>query len=354
MNEHRFFLTAIFLAVLFSIIKLYEPFLMIITIASLLAMATYTINLQLYKLTKSKHLSALLSTAFLSILLFGPIVYTITSIGGIVNNFDFTMIERVQTYLRTLDYHLPAPLAFMQSTLDDFISNLNIAQISTTALSYLGSIGKNSAGFLKDMLLIVVFFFFALLNGKDLIDYFKSVMPIDAKEVNFVFSEVTNVMSVVFYSILFSAIFQGALFSLVGMYFGYDGLLLGIFYGFASLIPIVGGALMWIPLCAIEVAHGNTTTAIIIATYSIVVISIIADTFIKPLIIKYINDKMVKTPTAVNELLIFFAIFAGLHNLWFLGNDTWTCDYDTLFITFKTLQTAQRKTLHVKRIRAKS
>lgn len=319
MNEHRFFLTAIFLAVLFSIIKLYQPFLMIIAIASLLAMATYNLNLKLYGLTKNRHLAAVLSTMFLSLLLFGPIVYTITSVGSIVNNFDFSMIERVQAYLHTLDYQLPAPLAFMQAPLDDFINSLNIAQLSSTALSYFGSIGKNSAGFLKDMLLIVVFFFFALLNGKDLVDYFKSVMPIDAKEVNIVFTEVTNVMSVVFYSILLSAIFQGALFSFIGMYFGYDGLLLGIFYGFASLIPVIGGALMWIPLCAIEVAHGNTTTAIIIATYSIVVISIIADTFIKPLIIKYINDKMVKTPTAVNELLIFFAIFAGLTTFGFWG-----------------------------------
>lgn len=319
MNEHRFFLTAIFLVVLFSIIKLYEPFLMIIAIASLLAMATYNLNLKLYSLTRNRHLAAVLSTVFLSILLFGPIVYTITSVGSIVNNFDFSIIERVQAYLRTLDYQLPTPFAFMQTPLNDFISTLNIAQLSSSALSYLGSIGKNSAGFLKDMLLIVVFFFFALLNGKDMIDYIKSVMPIDSTEVNFVFSEVTNVMSVVFYSILLSAIFQGALFSIIGMYFGYDGLLLGIFYGFASLIPIVGGALMWIPLCAIEVAHGNTSTAIIIATYSIVVISIIADTFIKPLIIKYINDKMVKTPTEVNELLIFFAIFAGLTTFGFWG-----------------------------------
>jgi predicted PurR-regulated permease PerM len=319
MNEHRFFLTAIFLAVLFSIIKLYQPFLMIIAIASLLAMATYNLNFKLNGLTRNRHIAAFLSTALLSVLLFGPIVYTITSVGSIVNNFDFSMIERVQAYLHTLDYKLPEPLAFMQAPLDDFINSLNIAQLSSTALSYFGSIGKNSAGFLKDMLLIVVFFFFALLNGKDLVDYFKSVMPIDAKEVNIVFSEVTNVMSVVFYSILLSAILQGALFSFIGMYFGYDGLLLGIFYGFASLIPVIGGAIMWIPLCAIEVAHGNTTTAIIIATYSIVVISIIADTFIKPLIIKYINDKMVKTPTAVNELLIFFAIFAGLTTFGFWG-----------------------------------
>lgn len=319
MNEHRFFLTAIFLVVLVSLLKLYQPFLMIIAIASLLAMATYTINFKLYKLTKNRHIAAILSTFLLSLLLFGPLIYSLTSIGAIVNNFDFAMIEKVQHYLKTLDYQLPAPFAFMQSSLDEFISSLNIAQMSSTALSYLGSLGKNSAGFLKDMLLIVVFFFFALLNGKDLIDYIKSVMPLGAQEVNMVFAEVTSVMSVVLYSILFSAIFQGMLFSFIGMYFGYDGLLLGIFYGFASLIPVIGGALMWIPLCALEIAHGNTTSAIIIALYSIVMISIVADTFIKPLIIKYINDKMVKTPTMVNELLIFFAIFAGLTTFGFWG-----------------------------------
>ena len=319
MNEHRFFLTAIFLVVLVSLLKLYQPFLMIIAIASLLAMATYTINFKLYKLTKNRHIAAILSTSLLSLLLFGPLIYSLTSIGAIVNNFDFAMIEKVQHYLKTLDYQLPAPFAFMQSSLDEFISSLNIAQMSSAALSYLGSLGKNSAGFLKDMLLIVVFFFFALLNGKDLIDYIKSVMPLGAQEVNMVFAEVTSVMSVVLYSILFSAIFQGMLFSFIGMYFCYDGLLLGIFYGFASLIPVIGGALMWIPLCALEIAHGNTTSAIIIALYSIVVISIIADTFIKPLIIKYINDKMVKTPTMVNELLIFFAIFAGLTTFGFWG-----------------------------------
>lgn len=319
MNEHRFFLTAIFLAVLYSILKLYEPFLMIITIASLLAIATYNVNLKLYALSHNRYIAASFSTLFLSTLLFGPIVYSLLSVGNIVNNFDFSIVDKVQTYLKSIDYQLPDPLAFLQPSLNDFINNLNIAHLSSLVLGYLGSVGKNSAGFLKDMLLIVIFFFFALLNGKDLIDYFKSVMPIDAKEVNFVFSEVTNVMSVVFYSILFSAIFQGTLFAFVGMYFGYDGLLLGIFYGFASLIPLVGGALMWVPLCAIEIAHGNTTSALIIAVYSIVVISIVADTFIKPLIIKYINDKMVKTPTTVNELLIFFAIFAGLSTFGFWG-----------------------------------
>lgn len=319
MNEHRFFVTAIFLAVLFSIIKLYEPFLMIITIASLLAIATYNINYKLDTLFRNRYIAASLSTLLMFVLFFGPIVYTITSVGGLVNNFDPQMIEKVQTYLKAIDYTLPPSLAFLQPPLTDFIEHLNIAEISKSTLTYLGFLGKNSAGFLKDMLLIIVFFFFASLNGKDLVDYTRSVMPIDDKEINLVFSEVANVMSVVFYSILISAIFQGSLFSLIGIYYGYDGLLLGIFYGFASLIPVIGGALMWIPLCSYEIAYGNTTSAIIIAVYSIVVISIIADTFIKPLIIKYINHKLVKTPTNVNELLIFFAIFAGLTTFGFWG-----------------------------------
>ncbi len=69
---------------------------------------------------------------------------------------------------------------------------------------------------------------------------------------------------------------------------------------------------------AYELARGNVVEAIIIASYSIVVISIIADTFIKPLIIKYINT-LAKIPTKINELLIFFAIIAGLSTFGFWG-----------------------------------
>ena len=76
---------------------------------------------------------------------------------------------------------------------------------------------------------------------------------------------------------------------------------------------------MWLPVAIYEVFTGSTGNALIIAIYSIIMISIIADTFIKPVIIKYINQKVVKTPTKVNELLIFFAIVAGLSTFGFWG-----------------------------------
>ena len=36
-------------------------------------------------------------------------------------------------------------------------------------------------------------------------------------------------------------------------------------------------------------------------------------------VLKYINQKIVKTPTALNEILIFFSIIAGLSSFGFWG-----------------------------------
>jgi predicted PurR-regulated permease PerM len=118
---------------------------------------------------------------------------------------------------------------------------------------------------------------------------------------------------------LVTAIFEGALFGGFVSYFGFNGLLLGVIYGFASLIPVVGGAIVWIPVALYSWSKIDSTTAIMIAIYSIVVISIIADTFIKPMIIKAIKDRLSHHHTKVNEIVIFFSILAGMSSFGFWG-----------------------------------
>ncbi len=317
-NSNRFFLAGIFLVVLYWIIRLYEPFLVTFTISALLTIATYSINVKLLKLTRNNAAAAFLSTVLLSLLFFAPIIYIITSIGSIVETFNAATINQVVTYLSDINIKLPNSLAFLKPNIDEFLAGFDLKNLASQTLSYTAYIGKNSATFLKDMFLIVVFFFFTNLYGPALVRYAKNVTPMNDTELDLVYGEVSNVMSVLFYSILVTAIFEGALFAIIGIYFGYDGLLLGILYGFASLIPVVGGALMWIPLCTYELANGNIYEATIIALYSIIVISIVADTFIKPLIIKYINQ-LSRVPTQINEMLIFLAILAGLSTFGFWG-----------------------------------
>ncbi|HHB95355.1 MAG TPA: AI-2E family transporter, partial [Campylobacterales bacterium] len=63
----------------------------------------------------------------------------------------------------------------------------------------------------------------------------------------------------------------------------------------------------------------DANTALFIAIYSITIISIIADTFVKPMIIKYIKDNVLKSSVKINEILIFFSILAGMSSYGFWG-----------------------------------
>ena len=318
MSSGKIFFGALFLVVFYWMLRLYSPFLLTLAIASLLAIATYGVNLKLLNIVRYRVFAASLSTLLLSVLFFGPIVYIITSLGTTINDFDQMIIKDTVSHLQLLNIELPEYASFLKPKLDELLKNLDLTNLTKNALSYAAFVGKNSANFLKDMVLIVIFFFFANLYGHSIVKYAKSLTPLKSSEIDLIFSEVANVMSVLFYSILITAIFEGALFGIIGIFFDYNGLLLGVLYGFASLVPVVGGAIMWIPISAYELSQGHIKEALIIAIYSIVVISIIADTFIKPLIIKYIN-KFSDAPTKINELLIFFAIIAGLSTFGFWG-----------------------------------
>ncbi|MDR1460736.1 MAG: AI-2E family transporter [Campylobacteraceae bacterium] len=317
-NNNRFFILVVFVLTLYGMVKLYSPFLLDITIASLLAVAMSSINIFIQRFVKIPMLSAILTTLVLLLLFFAPIGYAASTLTDLLIHVNDDLIEKTVTFLSNIKLSLPQSLSFLEPDVDGYFVNLDKAAITAKAVSYAGFVGKMSAGFLKDMALIIIFFFFATYYGKNLSTYFRSIIPMNPEESDSVFSEVANVMSVVFYSIILTAILEGVLFAFIGMAYGYNGLMLGILYGFASLIPIVGGMLVWLPLSLIEFSNGDTTSAIVIALYSFVGIGAV-DNFVKPLIIKYVNKMLLKTPVYFNTLLIFFSIIAGLASFGFWG-----------------------------------
>jgi predicted PurR-regulated permease PerM len=214
---------------------------------------------------------------------------------------------------------LSKDFTFLQDFVTQITSKIDVGKTVQNVLSIGAYLGKNSAKFMMDMVFILIFFFFFTLYSTSIATFVKDLLPIKKDDSIVLFYESSNVMTVVLYSILITAIFEGFLFGFFLSLFHYDGLLLGVLYGFASLIPVVGGIIMWLPVVIYEASTNSMTNAVIIALYSIIVISIIADTFIKPIIIKYINQRVVKTPTRVNELLIFFSIVAGLSTIGFWG-----------------------------------
>ncbi len=316
----QYFIAVLFATSLYWMYLLYAPFLLVITIAALLAISTANIQDYFEKLLKHKFLAALLSSVLLASLFFAPLGYFLATLTMKLNTIEPQTIHKVQTYIETLLVSPPEYLRFLKPYLKDMMGSLDFNSLTANSLVIAGKVGSFSAGFLKNAFLIVIFYFFAQYNGAAIIGFVKRVVQMSVEESTLLVRELSAVMSVVFYSILLTATFEGILFGVAVSYMGYNGLLFGIMYGFASLIPVVGGVLMWLPFMIYEFAMGSSSNAIFIAIYSIVIISIIADTFIKPIIIKEINKHLLKEDdTKMNELVIFFAIIAGLATFGFWG-----------------------------------
>jgi predicted PurR-regulated permease PerM len=313
------FLLALFVAALFGIYILYKPFLMSITIAALLAVSTSGIQRKLLDITGSNLIASTISSILLALLFFAPLGYFLTTMTIRLNHVNPENLDVIYQQVLLWINNLPENFEFIKSYLNNMVNGQAIESSATKAVAAAALIGKYSAHFIKNAFLIIIFYFFAQYHGRYIFAFFKEVIHLSHKDTAELSYELSSVMSVVFYSIIVTAMFEGALFGVAISYFGYNGLLFGIMYGFASLLPIVGGILMWAPFVVFEIAIGNTMNAIFIAIYSIIVISIIADTFIKPLIIKWINERFIDTNTKMNELLIFFAIIAGLSTFGFWG-----------------------------------
>lgn len=338
MQKGRIFIIAFIFVVLSLLLYLFKDFLLVIIIGSLLAVATSTINAKFLELFKGrKVVAALCSTILLILFLIAPFAYALTELAVAIKHFDKAIIIDTFAYIKNYQFDfLPQSLEFLKPKITEALNSVDLnATLNSTnanalnsidfnslikqALGYVGNFTKYGAKIIVDIALICVFYFFANLYGTELVIYLKSIVPMQRQEFNEILREVSNVMAVVLYSMVLMAVIEGFLFALIVYCFGYDGLFWGILFAFSSLIPAVGGLLVYLPLSIYEFAASGLYSALWILIYSILVISLIADTFIKPLIIKWINEKLVKTPTKINELLIFLAMIAGISSFGFWG-----------------------------------
>lgn len=302
------------------VIYLFSPFLMVIVIGVLMAVATSGLHAKVTKLCRGRRtLASVLSLFLLCALFFVPFIYAVIEIAKNAASFDMARLNDALSYVQGLDIRLPGPFEKFNTQFRSFLANLDVAGVAKQIISYLSVVGKSSAKFIVDMVLIIVFCFFAYLYGESFKRFFKKILPVEPAQIDYIFSETANTMSVVFYSTIFNAVLQGFLFSIIAGIFGFDALLMGVLFAFCSLIPAVGGALIYVPTALYVLAGGSTSGAIVIMAYCVILISTLADSFIKPLVIKFINSRLVENPANINEMLIFFSMLSGISTFGFWG-----------------------------------
>ena len=315
MRRTDYVIAILFILALVGAYSIYQPFLLSIVVALLLTMATANMHNSLILRVNSEYLSAIFLTLGLFIILFVPIIYIATIGVQYLSIIDADMITKITTKIATLAHDIP----ILNDWVDKNLSDKQILETIKTSTATITKAGTKSFAFVKDIFFVIVFYFVLNLNGEKFFSTLRSFLPMRDEDGNRILTDISSTMEIVFYSILVTAIFEGILFGVMVSFFGFNGLLLGIIYGFVSLIPIIGGAVLWVPISLFAWSTKDANTALFIAIYSVIIISIIADTFVKPMIIKYIKDNVLKSSVKINEMLIFFSILAGMSSYGFWG-----------------------------------
>jgi len=315
LSKSSLMITALFVLGIVGAYSVYKPFLLSLVVAMLLTMATFNLTKRLVGYTNSAHISAAISTTLLTLLLFAPIVYLATVGVEYISRIDSIGIQDTFHFVQMQVADIP----FLKEMSLKYLNDEKIAFYIEESTSYVTLAGGVGLGFMKNMFFVVVFYFFINYYGNRFFDIILALLPVSPAKGARMMQEVSATMEVVFYSIIITAIFEGFLFGIIMSAFGFNGLLFGVIYGFASLIPVIGGIIVWAPVSLYVWTKIDSHTAIVIATYSVVMISIIADTFIKPMIIRVIKEDFLKSTIKINSIIIFFSILAGMSTYGFWG-----------------------------------
>ena len=315
MSKANLMITILFILGIVGAYSVYKPFLLSLTVAVLLTMATFNLTKKLVTFTNSSKVSTTISTLLLMLLLFAPIVYLATVGVEYISQIDNAGIKDTISTVKVFTEDIP----FLKELSDQYLHDEKITEYIQESTRYLTVAGGAGLGFMKNMFFVVVFYFFINYYANHFFDTILELLPVSPDKGSKMMQEVSSTMEVVFYSIIVTAIFEGFLFGIIMTYFGFNGLFFGVIYGFASLIPVVGGIIVWVPVSLYIWTKIDTGIAIFIASYSVIVISIVADTFIKPIIIQVIKEDFLKSTIQISSLVIFFSILAGMSAYGFWG-----------------------------------
>ncbi len=311
MRKNEYITAVLFAFAILGAYSIYKPFLLSFVVALLLTMATANLHYKLRNKISSRYISSLILSFLLLIILFVPISYIATIGIHYMVNIDKEIISNILSKIITQLDKIP----MLKESIDYNIESKEILKLFGT----LKNAGTTGVEFVKNTFFVTLFYYFINLYSEQFFILIQALFPLSDRKGTKILTEISSTMEVVFYSIVVTAIFEGILFGIISSYYGFNGLLLGTIYGFASLIPIIGGAVVWVPVSLYAWSYYDDNTALVIALYSIIVISIIADTFIKPMIIKYIKEDILHSSIKINELLIFFSILAGMSSYGFWG-----------------------------------
>lgn len=185
----------------------------------------------------------------------------------------------------------------------------------SSAMEYVPRVGqwvvRSLFSFGVNIVVLLFVLYFMLIGGRRMEDYVRELLPFDRSVSRSVMREVHMIVRSNAIGIPLIAVVQGAVAYVGYLAFGVSGpLFWGLLTCFATVIPIVGTMLVWVPLCWLLAASGNWGAAVGLALYGGLII-----THVDNVVRFVLQKKMADT----HPLITIFGVIIGLSLFGFMG-----------------------------------
>jgi predicted PurR-regulated permease PerM len=333
-NLEERFLAILLLIALVGLLWLFSPFLEALFFAMILATATYSIYEKvLIKVKGSETLASSLTSLAIFLSVIAPVTYLLLEVGLQAGQLygqaqDWLSVQTPESF-KNLNQQLigffPLPEATQGQLLQQLQENsANIIKFAKDAVVFLAQgIFGSTASFLTFMLLAVFALYFFYRDGKKIAVYLINLSPLDNFYDRMIISRFSNLSTILLLSVLSIAVMQGVSFALLSWVLGLPGLFLGMAIAVTSFIPIVGSAIVWVPVSILLASQGDYTSAGIVAFMGAVINGFIIDNVLRPIVINKIAHTLdgAKEDLAVanHTLITVLSTFAGLIHFGIIG-----------------------------------
>lgn len=173
------------------------------------------------------------------------------------------------------------------------------------------TIMESISSLVVNLLVMIFVLYFMLIGGKKMEAYVNDILPFSETNTQEVIHKINMIVRSNAIGIPLLAIIQGGVAMIGYLLFGAPNiLLLGFLTCFATIIPMVGTALVWFPVAAYLAISGDWFNAIGIAAYGAIVVSQ-SDNLIRFILQKKMAD--------THPLITIFGVVVGLPLFGFMG-----------------------------------
>ena len=296
--QNKIFFAISFSLIFLAMVILYKAYLFDMLIAFLLCVGSFWLKDFIQKIVKYNILACFISVLLLSVMVFVPVAFVLYQAFISLRKINWTQAKGIFDEFREMALDFIGSIPLLEGYMPTFLNEISFNSLYTYLFKITTFVGENSLRFIIDGSFIIIFLFIFLYFGNRLYAYVCRILPFSNHQIDQVALELSGTIRIVFLATLINVILQGSAFGIITHFFGFDPVLLGIIFGICSMIPIIGGVIVWLPVCAVLIYQGDIKGAIIIAVYSAVFIGFIIDNIIK----------------LCNNLYIHFKIFCLFHN----------------------------------------